>query len=62
MPTYYKLFRKSLTHYNYTFKEGVNLLNEEFRCDEGGQGGFHFAEEDDIYIWINLYIDILNMV
>ena len=58
MPSYYKLLRQGLKHYDFTYKVGLNELQEPFNPDPScGPGGLYFSEEKDILDWLNLYED-----
>ena len=53
---FYKLLRKDLTHYGYTYKDGLNVdvneLNQKGGCSIGG---LYFTEKNKIPMWMNAY-------
>jgi hypothetical protein len=56
MTTYYKLLRPDLTHYDFIYKEGLNVLNQPFNPDpECDNGGLYFSDLDNIFKWLGLY-------
>jgi hypothetical protein len=53
---YFKLIRKDGKHFNYTYKSGLNSLNEPFD-PEGETNGLFFCLRNDIPRWLHLYDD-----
>jgi hypothetical protein len=63
MTTYYKITNNNEYHYGYKYKDGLNILDDEFNeniYDECGKGGFYFTTDEHIhkfyYIGDNLRI------
>ena len=53
---YYKLLNPNLTHYNFIYKAGLNILNEPFNPDPAcGPGALYFSDKDNIFKWVELY-------
>jgi len=56
MTAYYKLLKPDLTHYDFIYKEGLNVLIEPFNPNsECGEGGLYFSDMDNIFKWIAIY-------
>lgn len=57
-PMYYKLLRTDMTHHDFQYKEGWNVLDRPFCPDEWSPDGLYFSEGDDVWTWVHLYDDI----
>jgi hypothetical protein len=56
MTTYYKLLRPDLKHYDFIYKEGLNVLIQSFNPDpDCGKGGLYFSDLDNIFKWLHIY-------
>jgi hypothetical protein len=56
--TFYKIIDKKMIHYNFEYKEGVNVLKEKFICNNSCLGGgLYFCNAEDIVDWIYLHED-----
>ena len=53
---FYKLLRKNLTHYGYTYKDGLNVDVNEFNPKgKYSKAGLYFTEKNKIPMWMNAY-------
>jgi len=60
---FYKLLKKDLTHFEYTYKDGLNVDVNEFNSKgECSKGGLYFTEKNKIPMWINSYNFITKCV
>src|SRR3989339_112885 len=60
---FYKLLKGDLTHYEYTYKDGLNVDVNEFNSKgECSKGGLYFTEKNKIPMWINSYNFITKCV
>src|SRR3989339_1343955 len=60
---FYKLLNKDLTHFEYTYKDGLNVDVNEFNpTGECLKGGLHFTEKNKIRMWINSYSFITKCI
>src|SRR3989339_2108397 len=60
---FYKLLNKDLTHYGYTYKDGLNMDVNEFNPKgECSKGGLYFTEKNKIPMWLDTYSFITKCV
>ena len=60
---FYKLLNKDLTHYGYTYKDGLNMDVNEFNPKgECSKGGLYFTEKNKISMWMDSYSFITKCV
>jgi hypothetical protein len=53
---YYKILRSNLIHNGFVYKEGLNVLSEQFSYDiMCGPGGLYFTEDLYIFTWLTMY-------
>jgi hypothetical protein len=51
---YYKILNEDMKHYDFQYKEGLNILKEEFNpsTEECSKGGLYFTTEEHVLYWI----------
>ncbi len=49
---HYKFTNQTSTHYNYTFKEGINIDPHPWNTDESSVGGFYSVPKAYFYEWL----------
>src|SRR3989339_451180 len=60
---FFKLLTKKLTHYEYTYKDGLNEdINEFNPTGESLEGGLYFTEKNKISMWAFYHYTFITKV